>query len=434
MEVLEENIVGRILNWDQNGRGEAELASDMTRGDLVFFRDQFGNDAICRIEKIFIRSPATGPLGRIDLIARNASIPRPMSPIYLYTPPILRGALLDIGRDEKGNQVKVRVNSLFQHTLITGKTTTGKSHLALGMAEALCERRIPHLIIDPQGEFSNLDKFDKNAHVVTETTEILDLLKRRQTVVLNLIELGDKLKVEAMCEAISVVLKEKEAAYNRSAKKNLSPEDVEFPPLVITVDEAEIFGPGEAVPKFKEQNKSRSSMVDIVKRRAKFGVGLIAITQRMKNFSSEIRSQCRNIVVFNMTDPSDLQTIQIFSGQKIPQNEIQSLKQGQAIVVGNWVDFPVRITTQPIKTARTKSLDFETMLGLDPEEFKPVALERRQVEQSQEEEVGATCSDCRKHCIKVSAKPHERVMFSHVHYKCPQCQDEWCTKEERWVK
>lgn len=383
---------------------------------------------ICRVEQIRNAGPASGIRGIIKMIGKRTGVPPTMTPLYRYDPPKVTGALVELGSNQDENPIKIRVNTLFQHSMFAGKTMTGKTQFAIATAEELASLRVPNLIIDPQGEFTNLRELGNYVEVVQNVDDVLELLRQRKTVVLNLLDLSDTEKVETFSKAISLLIREKEAAYKKSNAKSRF-----FPPVIVTIDEAEIFAP-ESVW-FKEQQPSRALLTDLVKRRAKFGIGAILLIQRFANFCTEIRSQCRNVAAFCMTESGDLQSLSSFVGQKLKRDEFQSLKEGECVLAGGWVEYPTTIRIRKIKTSRTKSLDFESLLELGSEEYKAsVPASRAEVHQEEENEDTHVCGDCREKCKTITNKGHPEVDYAHKHYVCPKCFDEYCLALERWVR
>lgn len=435
MEILEsENICGRVLKWDSaNLVGDAELALGVAKSDLVSFQDQFGNKAVCRIESVLLGGPASGLKGKIKLLGREVAAPKPLAPLYYYTPEVVRGALIELGANEKNESLKVRLNTFFDHTLIIGKTRSGKTQFEIAISEQLCERKVPHLIIDPQGEFVNLSKFDRSVVIVKKPNEnVLPALKQKRTVVLDLLDLSDDEKRTCCYDALALIIREKERTYANAENKSN-----DFPPMLVTIDEVDIFTCGKIASKPKA--RSREIITDIVKRRAKFGIGATLIVQRMNSLPSDIKSQCHNAAVFNLTEVNDLHSVKVFGAQRAPLNALQILKKGEACVIGGWVEYPHVIKARSIKTARTKSLDFEAMLGLEVEEYKESNLHQQgRSEENQsydhgEEEANALCSACKVHCVKTTGRAHGTVPYPHPHWRCPSCNDEYCIAEDKWI-
>ncbi len=430
---IDGEVVGRILRWNsERSSGEIEAAPGVLSGELVCFRDPRGHTAVCRVVGIMNHGPISGIKAAISLVGSNCGVPAPMTNIHRYEPPTLKGAFLELGFEENEKALKVRLNSLFLHTLLVGKTMTGKTHLAIIMAEELSYRRIPHLIVDAQGEFTGLAASCKDVVITKELEEVNASLSARKTVVLDLMDCRDREKVSLFGNTIEALIREKELEYSSCRDDTTK---TQFPPTLITIDEAELFAPENAW--FAEQKQSRSLVIDIVKRRSKFGLGAILLAQRLKNFCTDIRSQCRNVAAFNLTDPSDIQSLTIFAAYKIQNSTVQSLRQGEACIIGSWVDFPRVIKTREIKTSRTKSLDFESLLGLETEEYssrKEVGREPAASVQVEVESSSAVCAECQVHCKKITAKGHGTIGYSHVHFLCPRCKDEFCSAEERWMQ
>lgn len=415
---------GRILKW-YGDHGEIEVASTIAKGQVVSFVDGIGKETICRVT----RTSTTGVRGQtanIELISGTCVPPATYSTVSVWDPPVMKGSLVTLGSDDQARLVKVRVNDLFQHTILMGKTQSGKTHMALEVCEELALRRVPNLIFDTQGEFCNLGLSRKGVLLLDkpDIDAIVKALKRRKTVVFDLLDYSDSDRGKVVANVITAIVKEKEMTYKHPDGAD------EFPPLIITIDEAEVYA-----PQGKHRTPAVNVITDVAKRRSKFGIGLLLLVQRLRRFDTDVRSQCKNLAVFTVTDPSDLQIISIWLGRYnyLKGNYVQQLRQGQCYLSGGWVPFTTLITTGQIQTMRTKTLDFEAMLGLEKERYEPTPERRKPSENDGNDDLRVACSACQKDCERKASRGHNDVQFNHLHFQCPGCGDEWCTTKGAWL-
>ncbi|MBS7619060.1 ATP-binding protein [Candidatus Bathyarchaeota archaeon] len=115
------------------------------------------------------------------------------------------------------------------------------------------------------------------------------------------------------------------------------------PPLFIFIEEAHRFAlPAEMGGKF-----SRNIIARIATEGAKFGLFLIIISQRPRKIDSDVLSNCSNLAILRIVNQSDQQTIRAASESFSEDllEDLPSLEQGEAILVGPFVPVPVMVRT-----------------------------------------------------------------------------------------
>ncbi len=413
---MSEQAIGRIKFCD-GSLGEAELSSGVRNGDLLYFISDKENKIICRIISVKT-SPLQGVTGSFRIIDRNEFVPAAYTHLFRYTRSSMKGSFITLGNDGHDDSIKFRINSLFGNVLIAGKTRTGKTKATLLISEQLIKLRVPHLIIDTQGEHTGLTRY-KNVVSTTNPEEAIEGLRRRQTVIVNMLghDVGNKNKI--LYDILFYLRQIKEQDYSDAKKIFMN---LKYPPILITIDEAEVFC----------SVQTRDLLVEYAKRMCKFGVGTIYIVQRIPRFEPDIRSQCNSALLFHNDDSTGLSMI-----SKMPYVDsyviklVQQLTYDECVATGNLVEMPMLIHLNKLLTRRTKPIDFEELLGLDKETVK--AEERHELEESLDEsDVNILCADCGS-STKRNVADHDSIHL-HNHFVCHECEAEYCSIYKKWLE
>lgn len=362
-------MVGRILSV--NGLfGQAEFTENVTNGDLLYYR---ANDKkfMCQVTRLS-RTSSKGLYGVFRILDLGAVLPRIWTNLYLLQQKL--DGHINIGETEKGVPINLRVNGLFRHVLIAGKTGEGKTHVEICMHEEFLKLNIPSIAFDTKGEMVHLDKFDSNAIIVEdlEFEDLLTYLIKKKTVVFNLQGLSYPQKAQCCFEVLSQLRAAKENDY-KQAENDVH--TLRLPPIIVDIDETEIYAPNRVVKTINVP--CRELVIDYAKRGGGYGLGLIVNSQRLPGLHHDVRSQCNSAIIFQVTD-SGTRTVlsQLPYITEFDLNRVRDLQLGQCIVTGDIVDHPVFVNVREIKTQRAKSLNFEKMLGLqsttqvEPEELE----------------------------------------------------------------
>ena len=356
--------IGRILS-SNNNTSRAEFEEEAREGMLV--AAQRGKTQyigrIDRLETLKFKG-LTGYIIWFDLLDRPL---RTMTEIFIADEEHEKG-FLELGVDLRGLPIKIGINPLFGHMLNAGMTTVGKTHTMIILCEELGPHKVPTLVIDPQGEFVHLPELDRERYIVVEDLRIEDLishLQQRKVIIYNLLGYTKKEKVVRVGGLLEELINAKERDYKQADDALL----LNIPPVIVIVDEADLFAPN-LQKRMTAPSDAVESMVDIMERGAKFGLGVIVSTQRITRLDIDVRSQCNSSIIFRMIDAGSIQAVHGLD--YIPRtevNKIKTLHQGQCLLAGNIVRRPRRIFTRDIKTRRAKDRDFEKMLGIvAPEE------------------------------------------------------------------
>lgn len=123
------------------------------------------------------------------------------------------------------------------------------------------------------------------------------------------------------------------------------------PPFMLLIEEAHNF----AMQKAEEnQAVSRSIIETIAREGRKFGASLCLVSQRPVNLSTTALSQCNTHIILRVTNPNDLDHIQM-SSEGIDSRTVKSitgLKVGEAILVGAAVNYPVFVSVRERKSEK----------------------------------------------------------------------------------
>jgi len=150
-----------------------------------------------------------------------------------------------------------------------------------------------------------------------------------------------------------------------------------IPPFLMVVEEAHNF----AREKAEKQDATSKRIIETIAREGrKFGASLCLISQRPVNLSTTALSQCNTHIILRVTNPNDLDHIQMSSegiDARIVRN-ITGLQVGEAIIVGEAVRYPTFVHVR-----QRKSLKKEKGLPLhqQAQQFEQAAAEKeKQVE------------------------------------------------------
>ncbi len=123
------------------------------------------------------------------------------------------------------------------------------------------------------------------------------------------------------------------------------------PPFVLVIEEAHNFAREKAEA---SEAISRSVIETIAREGRKFGASLCLISQRPVNLSTTALSQCNTHIILRVTNPNDLEHIQMSSegiDSRIARS-ITGLKVGEAIIVGEAVNYPTFVKIRKRKSEK----------------------------------------------------------------------------------
>jgi DNA helicase HerA-like ATPase len=134
-----------------------------------------------------------------------------------------------------------------------------------------------------------------------------------------------------------------------------------IPPFLLVIEEAHQFCPEGK----KEEALSRGIIETIAREGRKFSASLMLVSQRPIRLSTTVLSQCNTHIILRVTNPYDLDHIgQSSEGMsKELINNLPSLKTGEAVIVGEAVNYPVMINVRDKKIKKSsKEKTFEEAL------------------------------------------------------------------------
>ncbi|MBI5047036.1 ATP-binding protein [Candidatus Micrarchaeota archaeon] len=124
-----------------------------------------------------------------------------------------------------------------------------------------------------------------------------------------------------------------------------------IPPFLLLIEEAHNFAREKAE---ERETVSRSIIETIAREGRKFGASLCLISQRPVNLSTTALSQCNTHIILRVTNPNDLDHIQMSSegiDARVAKS-ITGLKVGEAILVGEAVNSPIFIQVRDRKSTK----------------------------------------------------------------------------------
>ena len=124
-----------------------------------------------------------------------------------------------------------------------------------------------------------------------------------------------------------------------------------IPPFLLLIEEAHNFAREKAEA---HEAISRSVIETIAREGRKFGASLCLVSQRPVNLSTTALSQCNTHIILRVTNPNDLEHIQMSSegiDARVAKS-ITGLKVGEAIIVGEAVNHPVFVSIRDRKSMK----------------------------------------------------------------------------------
>jgi len=357
--------IGRVISVD-GALGKAEFTPNIKVGDLIYYITSESKQVFCQVTSLS-SSPYKGTYGHFKILDVAGDIPKLYTELYIFQKTY--EGFIDVGETSGGKTVKLMVNPFFHHVLIAGTTGRGKTHLQILIQEEFLKYRIPSLVIDSQGEFVHLNEISPNAIVVEElrVEDLIKYLQQRRVVIYNLQGLSYIVKAKRTYEILSELLTIKEQDYKQAES---DPRLLTIPPVIIDVDEAEIYAPELYTSVLDPQCKE--VLVEIAKRGSKYGIGLMVASQRPPQLNVDVRSQCNSAIMFHINDIGSRKVMGILPYvTHLELNRVKNLLRGQCLITGELVEHPVLIYVRDIKTRRAKKTDFEEMLGLELRLSKP---------------------------------------------------------------
>ncbi len=149
-------------------------------------------------------------------------------------------------------------------------------------------------------------------------------------------------------------IRKKQIIVSHFAKKLFEERRKKFvPPFLLVLEEAHQFAPEQAA---KETAISRSIIRTIAREGRKFGASLCLISQRPVQLDTTALSQCNTKLILRVTNPYDLKHL-AESAEALDQRSmdmITSLQVGEALIIGEAVNYPLFFKVRERKSAPSK--------------------------------------------------------------------------------
>ncbi|MCL4404904.1 MAG: DUF87 domain-containing protein [Candidatus Marsarchaeota archaeon] len=204
---------------------------------------------------------------------------------------------------------------------VIGQSGSGKSFLIGVLAEELARAHLPFLIIDTEGEYTNLGKAF-NLIVVGNGPEANLGIDTDYKLLFRQSIQAKKPVVMDVSEAID----QQQAVYSAIKALYTVEEDLRSPYLII-IEEADKFVP--------QIVKNKINVIEEVSVRGrKRGIGLLVATQRPANISKNVLAQCSYGFIGRLTIENDFDSISILLENRKRMEEVAKLSTGEFLPFG----------------------------------------------------------------------------------------------------
>ncbi len=197
------------------------------------------------------------------------------------------------------------------------------------------------------------------------------LLQPGKVTVVNLAGLSDEVQDHIVYDVLSRVFR---ARLNHV--RGLAGEAYPYP-VVVVVEEAHRFMP----PKSVRQTMSRAAAATIASEGRKFGVFLVAITQRPSRVDADVLSQLQGQIILRIVNPRDQDAVRDASEQMSQDllENLPGLNTGEAIVVGPLTPVPLMVRVRDrVLEYSGKDISLVRAWGGSRDEVKLIEDYRRQ--------------------------------------------------------
>ncbi|MCL4371772.1 DUF87 domain-containing protein [Candidatus Marsarchaeota archaeon] len=240
---------------------------------------------------------------------------------------------------------------------IIGQSGSGKSFLVGVFAEELTKLGLPFLLVDTEGEYTNIGKQfglivvgkGENASIGFDVD--YEELFRRSVLASKAVIMD----VSELQEAQAEVYKALEALYNAE-------EGIRKPYLVV-IEEADKFAP-------QVVKKSINIIEEISVRGRKRGIGLIVATQRPANISKNVLAQCSYGFIGRLTLENDFESISILLQNRKRMEEVARLGTGEFLPFGIGIEQAFKVKARSVEHAGgTPSINSSSIGGISAGEI-----------------------------------------------------------------
>lgn len=245
--------------------------------------------------------------------------------------------------------------------MVPGATTKPKKGPLHGVFDRFLIR-FDSKINDPRFRFMfSPQKYSDNQSLTDLLKEYLSIDTGKRMAVIDL----SGIPFEAVGVAVSVISR---VVYEFNF---WNPERRKFPILML-FEEAHNYIPNRPEAKF---SAAKSAVERLAKEGRKYGIGIIVISQRPKELSETVISQCNTFIAMRLTNPEDQNYIRRLVPDALAglMDMLPSLRTGEALIVGDSVVMPTRVLVDmPNPEPKSADVDFakhwaEGIKGLDVE-------------------------------------------------------------------
>lgn len=187
----------------------------------------------------------------------------------------------------------------------------------------------------------------------------------------------------------------------------------QIPPFFFLIEEAHNFCPERS---FGDTLSSQILRM-IASEGRKFGLSLCVVSQRPARVDKNVLSQCNTQIILKVTNPNDLRAI----GQSIEgfmsgmENDIKQLSVGQALVVGECVEYPITVNIRARESRHASAVEVKSRSveiskkSTVIEKIKPVFVKNGKTEAKY-----AEIQEEKKPNEKSTPEKHEKRKKSHL--------------------
>ncbi|MCB4822562.1 ATP-binding protein [Roseicella aerolata] len=235
---------------------------------------------------------------------------------------------IDLGRKDNGQPALLDLEELLAtRLLVQGNSGCGKSHLL----RRLLERSAPFVqqaIIDPEGDFVSLA--DRFGHLVIDVAE-----QTEQGLVLA----GERVRQHRVSVVLNLEGVDIEGQMRRAAAfldGIFSVERTYWTPMLVVVDEAQLFAPSGGVEVAEEARRaSLGAMTDLMCRGRKRGLAGVIATQRLAKLAKNVAAEASNFLMGRTFLDIDMARAADLLGMERRQAEMfRDLERGRFMALG----------------------------------------------------------------------------------------------------
>lgn len=128
-------------------------------------------------------------------------------------------------------------------------------------------------------------------------------------------------------------------------------------PILMVFEEAHNYIPNRPEAKF---SAARMAVERLAKEGRKYGIGIMVVSQRPKELSETVISQCNTFITMRLTNPDDQSYVRRLVPDSLAglMNMLPSLRTGEALIIGDSVVMPTRVLID-FPNPEPKSADVE---------------------------------------------------------------------------